>query len=468
MRKYLTEHISIAPLAVFRALFGFIMLVSTIRFAAMGWIRELYLRPDFFFTYYGFDWVSPLGPVGMYGLFFLVGLSALGIMLGYRYRIASVLFFLSFTYIELIDKTNYLNHYYFVSIISFLLMFVPAHRAFSLDVWRKPALKVDQVPAWMVNIFKLQLAIVYFFAGAAKLNPDWLLNAMPMKIWLPANTHLPLIGWLFDYDITAYLFSWAGALYDLTIAFFLMYKPTRVFAYVSVIIFHMLTYLLFQIGMFPFIMILSTLIFFSAEFHEKLIGYAKNVAQRLQALFSVKHSTTISRDQRQSRLTLKRSTNYIIGAILGLHFLFQILLPLRFTLYPDNLFWNEEGYRFSWRVMLMEKAGHAVFQVQNPETGKSWEVQNYKHLTENQEKMMSTQPDMILQFAHYLEEQYQQQGIEDVKITVDARVTLNGRRSRPMIDPNVDLTKKERGFAHKNWILPYPDNHQSWFSDDTK
>jgi len=37
-----------------------------------------------------------------------------------------------------------------------------------------------------------------------------------------------------------------------------------------------------------------------------------------------------------------------------------------------------------------------------------------------------------------------------------------------MIDPNVDLTKKERGFAHKNWILPYPNNHQSWFSDDTK
>lgn len=465
IKKYLTAQTSIAPLAVFRVLFGFIMLVSTIRFAANGWIYDLYVRPDFFFTYLGFDWVAPLDEVGMYILFAVMGLAALCIMLGYYYRVAIVLFFLTFTYVELIDKTNYLNHYYFVSIISFLLMFVPAHRSFSLDVLRHPEWKLDEVPAWTINIFKLQLGIVYFFAGVAKLNPDWLLNAMPMKIWLPANAHVPVIGWLFNYEITAYFFSWAGALYDLTIVFFLLYKPTRKLAYASVIVFHMLTYFLFQIGMFPFIMILSTLIFFSAEFHESLIDSTEKFWRSIRPDF-------IKQTERQDQpvishtknLSIQRSASNITAIILVLHFLLQILLPLRFVLYPGNVFWTEQGYRFSWRVMLMEKAGYTVFQVRNPQTDKSWEVSNWDYLTENQEKMMSTQPDMILQFAHYLEHLYQQQGIGDVKITAESRVTLNGRRSRLMVNPNVDLTEVKRSFIHKDWILPYTGTEKSWFS----
>ncbi|MDZ7683319.1 MAG: HTTM domain-containing protein [Fodinibius sp.] len=459
-----------APLAVFRALFGFIMLVSTIRFAAMGWIYELYIRPDFFFTYYGFDWVAPLGEMRHVCRFFRDGTGRPADNAGLAitgWELSS--FSCTFSYVELLDKTNYLNHYYFVSIISFLLMLVPAHRSFSLDVLRRPELKVDKVPAWMINIFKLQLGIVYFYAGAAKLNPDWLLNAMPMKIWLPAKTHLPIIGWLFEYNITAYLFSWAGAFYDLTIAFFLLYRPTRIFAYISVIVFHMMTYFLFQIGMFPFIMILSTLIFFSAEFHEALIQKVQTVWRWLVGSFSQKNKSPISSHKSDETNSLQLSTKAsgIFTAILGVHFLLQLLVPLRFALYPGNLFWTEQGYRFSWRVMLMEKAGYAAFNVHNPQTGRSWEVANWEHLTENQEKMMATQPDMILQYAHYLEDHYQEQGIADVEITVQSRVTLNGRRSRPMIDPNVDLTTKERGFAHKNWILPYPETSKSWFDTNT-
>lgn len=457
VKKHLSSQVSIAPLAVFRFLFGFIMLISMIRFAANGWIYKLYIKPDYYFTFYGFDWVVPLGDPGMYLLFLGMGLAALSIMLGYYYRLGIIFFFLAFTYVELIDKTNYLNHYYFVSIISFLLMFVPANRSFSIDVLRKPSLHVDKVPAWTINIFKLQLGLVYFFAGAAKLNPDWLFNAMPMRIWLPANADLPILGWLLEYTSTAYLFSWAGALYDLTIAFFLLWKPTRVYAYTTVVIFHLMTYALFQIGMFPFIMILSTLIFFPANFHQKVID----------SILKLKHLLPFQGGQRsaskQTEWDLSKRGSTIIGSILVLHFILQFLLPLRFALYPGNLFWTEQGYRFSWRVMLMEKAGHVTFTVTNPDNNQQWQVQNYKYLTPNQEKMMSTQPDMILQFAHYLEQQYKQQGIDDVKITAESYVTLNGRRSQPMINPNADLTEKERGFSHKDWILSFNEHQQNWF-----
>jgi hypothetical protein len=281
------------------------------------------------------------------------------------------------------------------------------------------------------------LAIVYFYAGAAKLNPDWLFEAMPLKIWLPANAHLPLIGPLLEQPLTAYFFSWAGAAYDLTIVFFLINRITRPWAYLAVVVFHLSTALLFQIGMFPYIMILATLIFFPAEFHQRWLEKAIPAFNQVSKVRRYEHPTS-----------------WIIGSVLVLHFSIQLLLPLRSHLYPGDLFWTEEGYRFSWRVMLMEKAGYAIFHVKDPVSDREWEVQNWRYLTKNQEKMMATQPDMILQFAHYLEQVYQKQGYQDLEIRAECYVTLNGKRSRLLVDPDLDLTQVKDGFDHKDWVLP--------------
>ena len=68
---------------------------------------------------------------------------------------------------------------------------------------------------------------------------------------------------------------------------------------------------------------------------------------------------------------------------------------------------------------------------------------------------MSTQPDMILQFAHFLEEKLIQQGIADPEVRAEVYVNLNGRGSRLFLDPKIDLTLINDGFQHKNWVLPY-------------
>jgi len=452
IQQFVTGERAIAPLAVFRVLFGFIMFVSIVRFSAYGWIYDQYINPEYFFTYYGFDWVQPLGATGMYIVFGVMTLAALGIMLGWYYRIAASLFFLLFTYVELIDKTNYLNHYYFVSLVSFLLILVPAHRYFSVDVLRKPALRSEVTPAWSINIFKLQLGIVYFFAGVAKLNYDWLFKAMPLKLWLPANAHLPVIGELLQYPETAYLFSWAGAFYDLTVVFFLLHKRTRLPAYIAVIVFHMVTWWFFQIGMFPFIMILSTLIYFSRSFHQNLINTITTTWKKIfgnRGLFDFSANNSGQKSFSESPILSKG-----IPIFLGAYIIIQLLLPFRYLLYPGNLFWNEEGYRFSWRVMLMEKAGYTTFTVHDKNSDRSWMVANWEYLTPVQEKMMATQPDMILQFAHFLEEEYKKKGLKNMKITASSRVTLNGRLGKSLVDPNIDLTQQERGWSHKDWILP--------------
>ena len=128
LNKVSYAYTSIYALVFFRILFGLMMFFSTLRFIFNGWVTDLYIAPKYHFTYYGFDWVQPAGASGMYLLFGLLIILSVFITAGLFYRLSAIAFFCIFTYIELIDKTNYLNHYYFISLVSFLLIFLPANR----------------------------------------------------------------------------------------------------------------------------------------------------------------------------------------------------------------------------------------------------------------------------------------------------------------------------------------------------
>lgn len=441
--NYFNKHTDARPLVVFRILFGLMMFASMIRFWANGWIDKLYIKPTFFFSYYGFEWVKPVGNY-TYLIFVICALASLFIAFGYKYRFAIILFFLSFTYIELMDKTNYLNHYYFVSVLSFLLIFLPANVQFSVDAFLRKK-EYNLIPRWTIDSVKLLLGIVYFYAGLTKLNSDWLFRAMPLKIWLPSKYDLPIIGNnLMQQDWFHYVMSWGGALYDLIIPFLLIYRKTRPFAFILVIFFHVFTRVLFPIGMFPYIMIVSSLIFFDANFHKKIMYWLGNMLRinhlRLLQIKEYNFSSYYGK---------------IITGIILIFFSIQLALPWRYFLYPGELFWTEEGYRYSWRVMLMEKAGYANFKIVDEKTGNYFYVKNEDFLTPYQEKQMSFQPDFILEYAHYLGDHFSRQGHQNIQVFVESYVALNGRMSRPYINPKIDLYREKESFYHKNWIFPF-------------
>lgn len=420
-------------MVTFRVLFGLLMFVSVIRFWSNGWIESQFIDPSFHFKYFGFYWVPELNAEATYLLFAIMAVSSLGIAFGAAYRVSAVLFFLSFSWVELLDATYYLNHYYFVSLVALIMVFLPAHRAHSLDVFLGLVNSRSKIPALGLNLIKFQLGLVYFMAGVAKLNADWLLEAMPLAIWLPAQSHLPVIGGLMTYTESAYIFSWAGALYDLLIPFVLLSSRFRWIGYGAVIIFHLLTWWFFQIGMFPFIMIGATLVFFSSDLHERIHRFVR-----------WKYNPSENRVSRVKPISMSVMSAFVI---------FQLIFPFRHVFYPGNMYWTEEGYRFGWRVMLMEKAGHAQFRVRDTAGSEIW-VDNGDFLNPVQEKMLSTQSDFMLQFADHLKEYYTDQGVEVEKVTADVFVTLNGRSSRRFIDPEVDLASLDDSWTHKSWILP--------------
>ncbi|RTY95364.1 HTTM domain-containing protein [Flavobacterium sp. GT3R68] len=446
IKKYLNKYSEASTLAFFRLAFGFMMVLSLIRFVSYGWIEKFYIQPPFHFTYYGFEWVKPLGNY-TYLMFFISGLASLFVAIGYKYKLSIITFFLSFTYIEFMDKTTYLNHYYFITVVSFIMIFLPANAYFSIDAYRNPKKAFQKIPSWSIDILKLLLGVVYFYAGLAKLNSDWLFEAMPLKIWLPNNSNLPIIGSLLNENWVHYAFCWTGMIYDLSIPFLLLYKRTRLFAFVLVVVFHLLTKILFPIGVFPYIMIVSSLLFFDAEFHKKCLQIVLKLFNFSIAVFDN------GKEKIQNFNWIYKTTIAFLTCFIAL----QLLLPFRYLLYPGELFWTEEGFRFSWRVMLMEKAGYTQFIVTDSETKENTMVDNSLFLTAFQEKQMSFQPDFILEYAHFLHDYYQKQGIHDPEVRVQSYVALNGRLSKLYIDPKINLAKENETFNHKTWILPFND-----------
>ena len=447
IKNYLKSYVSSSTLAFFRIGFGLLMSYSLIRFWLKGWIEELYIIPSFHFSYYGFEWIKPIGEY-TYIIFIVCLLSSILITIGYKYRLSIIMFFLSFTYIELMDKTTYLNHYYFISILSFLLIFLPANAYFSVDNLTSKK-SFDKIPKWTIDVIKTLVVLIYFYAGLAKLNSDWLLEAMPLKIWLTSKYDLPIIGEiLLQKNWVHYAMSWGGMIYDLTIPFLLLYHRTRIIAFFLVVSFHVFTLVLFPIGMFPHIMIFSSMIFFSSKFHSKFL-------ESLRYLIITSHKSFYNYSSKQIEYYKIKNQKYVV-TILSLFLILQLTIPFRYNLYPGELFWHEQGYRFSWRVMLIEKVGYTNFKIKDPESGSSFIVDPSKYLTPFQVKQMSFQPDFILEFAHYLGKEF---STEDKKIEVyaDSFVALNGRSSQRFIDPNVDLYREKESFKNKTWVLPLKD-----------
>jgi hypothetical protein len=434
--------VDIASVAVFRILFGALMLVATLRFFAHGWIAEYFLTPKHFFPYFGLDWIRPWPGIGMYLHFAVMGACAAAVMVGWYYRVAIVLFGLLFSYAHLIDRTNYLNHYYLVMCLSGLMAFLPLNRWASLDTLRQPSLRSNWVPAWVLWALRGQIAVVYFFGGVAKLKSDWLIEAEPLRTWLMANTDFPVMGALFQYGVTAHVMSIAGAVFDLTIVPLLLWPRSRWFAYGAVVFFHLVTARLFQLGMFPWIMVASSLLFLPSDW-----------PRRVMAVFDGRRNVGAIHE---SPLRLTMPSHSIVVMALSVYFAFQVLMPLRHWLYPGDVYWTEQGFRFSWNVMLMEKNGSADFHVTEPSTGKHWDVSSTQYLTRYQAKMMASQPDMIVDFAQLVARDFAQRGVRDPLVTVDAFASLNGRRMARLVDPTVDLAQQRDGLLPKSWILPSP------------
>jgi vitamin K-dependent gamma-carboxylase len=450
LRSRLSRPVSSGSLGALRALFGLVMLYSLTRFSWSGWIEELWLKPRFFFQYEFAPWARVYGPQQVYAQVALAWVGALGVTLGLYWRWSMGLLLFNFIYLQLIDLTNYLNHYYFVACLGLVLLTTPAGASLSLDALRSPHTARAHVPAWCVWLPRFQLGVVYTFAALAKAQTDWLLHAQPLSIWLGARLETPLLGDLFGAHLAsplvALLFSWAGLIYDATITWLLLWRRSRPLAYLAVIGFHGATWLLFDIGVFPLVMTLCTTIFFEPDWPQRL-------ASRLTARPPAPPAALAPAPPPApvSRLTC---------AALGVWVVFHVVFPMRAWALGGDPLWDEVGMRYSWRVMVREKMGSVTYRARRLSDGRVWEVSPLRYLEPRQLSEMSGQPDMIAQLARHIRSDFLARGLGDVEVFADVWVSLNGRPPAPLVSPVVDLSRlSERvGVRPSEWLTSRPDS----------
>tara|TARA_Y100000114_G_scaffold9570_1_gene7557 strand:+ start:11791 stop:13173 length:1383 start_codon:yes stop_codon:yes gene_type:complete len=434
-KEKLFEPVDNAFLLLFRVLFGGIMFWEVTRYFRYGWIYRYWIEPYFNFSYAPFNF-KPLPEDYMFILWLILGLLALFIAIGFLYRVSAGLFFLLFTYTYLLEQARYLNHFYLVVLISFLLIFLPAHKGFSVDslIWKK--LRNRTAPLWTLWLLRFIIAVPYFFGGVAKLNPDWL-QGYPLAMWLDPD--FPILGTYFEEQWMVLFISYSGLLLDLLIVPFLLWKKSRWPAFILITAFHLMNSQLFSIGIFPWFMIGATTIFFAPDWPRKLFVRLK-----------LARPAAVETDHVMPGVRKRKLVLWALAVFVTL----QLVLPFRHWFIPGNVHWTEGGHRYAWHMKLRSKSGETNFILENKANGERILVDLRGYLKEWQIDDMEGKPYMIWEFAQFLKQEYALMDM-DVMVFAQATASLNGRKPQLIIDPTVDLANVKRpwwGWAW--WYLP--------------
>jgi vitamin K-dependent gamma-carboxylase len=433
LNRWLFQHIDNSALIIFRVFFGLLIALESFGAIVTGWVRQTLIEPEFTFSFIGFEWLQPLPGMWMYAYFGIMGLFGIGVMLGYKYRISIIVFTVLWAGVYFMQKSSYNNHYYLLVLLNVFMCVLPANKYFSLDVRQNPSLLKQSMPRWCSLIIIVQMTIVYTYASIAKIYPDWL-DATVMEMLMQSKKEYYVIGDLLQQKWLHHMLAYGGILFDLLIIPLLLWKPTRKWAFISAILFHLFNSIVFQIGIFPYMSLALCVFFFPTKAIQKTFFKNKPFYDEAEEVIP----------------------NYkpLLIAVFGFYFMVQIGLPLRHWFIKDDVLWTEEAHRLSWRMMLRSKYGIAHYTIIDKETNEKTRVKLDDYLTKKQIGIASSKPDVIWQLAQRLKQKFETDG-NAVEIYVDCRISVNGKPLKLLIDPKIDLASvKWDAFNHNDWILP--------------
>jgi len=302
-------------------------------------------------------------------------------------------------------------------------------------------------------LLRAQIGIPFFYGGIAKLNSDWMYGGEPMRTWLHPLTRMPG-GQIFAAEWVVYGFVIGGLLLDLLVVPLILWRRTRLIAFIAAVLFNLINAVIFDIGIFPWLMLGALLIFFPPNllrrFARAFMSPGEEFSDAEPSQGPVRPNAIAEEGSYGSLFTSQK----LVAGFLMAYLVFQLLFPLRHYLYPGNVSWTEEGHNFAWHMKLRTKVGEAVFTVTHPRSGQTWIINPRDYLESHQLMKVITKPDLLLIFGHYLADEKKREGYDEVEVRARAMVSLNGRAPQLLIDPNVDLAKQQVSLLPAPWIVP--------------
>jgi len=418
--KLLFRPIDAAILIYFRIVAGILLAQELVNQLLIGKFDD-YVFPKFHLSYMFFEWIKPWPYWGMAVHYSVTIFAALAVAFNYRYRLFSIILFLGYTSLFLMEASFYINHIYLYCLLSFWMIFLP------LDKNKISA------PAWTLYLILFHMSLAYFFGGVAKLNSDWLMGS-PMDIFLAKRHALPL-GFIYAKDWAPYAFSYGGLFFDLLIVPLMIFRPTRKFGLTISILFHLSNVMMFGLATFPWFSLLLTTMFFDPSWPRKIPIFRRFMPWNIER-------------------AKEFEPNQLIGTMILFYIVIHAAIPFRHVFYPGNPDWTEEGHQFSWRMMLREKQGNLHYFVMSKDRKKYSSVPLAEFISQRQLSNVIGKPDLILNLAHQIRDHYQDEWKKPVEVYGSSVVSLNGRPKIEMIEPGTDLASEPRTIRPYQWIRP--------------
>lgn len=465
MNNILFRKVNASTLSYFRIVLGFLAL-----YIFLDWriyVIDYLATSKYFLSYDGFHWVKPMSPELLNILFYVLIGCAIMLIIGLYYRVFSVLVFLGYTYLFLLDRGHYNNHYYLYSMLFFFLTIVDANKLYSIDRLIKKDTD-NTVFYWQVLLIKIQLIIVYFYGGIAKINLDWFMG-FPLRFWLYDNSvdYAEWFGLFLRTKFAAIFYSYSGLIFDLSMGFLLFYKRTRRIAILPVIFFHVSNHFFWNIGSFPWVMLLSTMIFFEPDTVDKLIKNIKTLNYKKIVTFIENLSFKKIRDfflkpllskktkKETVKLKLPRRTKMrLVQGFLVIWFVFQLLFPLRRFAYSNYASWSGQGHLFAWRMMLLDTVDAFRIRVEIPDDNVVFYVDVLEYVNQRQFAKIRREPMQLLAFVKFIQKELKEKGgVENPVIKLEVWKSVNERTPQLLNDTTLNYALVEyQPLKSASWI----------------
>lgn len=446
--SFLNAPVDNASITFFRIAIGLVLVWHVWEHFATGKIATDFATPGFHYTWDGFEWVKPLPVGGMKVVFIVMGVAAVGITIGFQYRLSALVCCGLFTYQFLIDKAYYLNHYYLTCLLTLLLVFIPAHRSLSLDALTHPSIRSNVAPRWALWLIRFQIAIPYVYGGIAKFDPDWIRGRPAALFLLRRQDHLGFLAPYASDQWFVWLIAYGGLVFDLLIVPLLLWRRTRVPAFMLACVFHTTNSIVFDIGYFPWFMLLATTIYFEPDWPRRLIRSLVRFSGLQRGAPKQDHTPVA-----QLPLGVPSRRQQWGAVLLGLYVAIQLLVPFRHHFHPGRAVWSEEGNQFCWHMILSHKECLITCYVTDKMTRRTELLDIRQFLNNRQLIRIGTYPRMLQQFAHYLRERIKASEHRDVEVRFLDLISFNGRKPQPLVEPMVDLAAEPFLRKHPPWIV---------------
>jgi hypothetical protein len=275
---------STSTIAVVRIVFGFVATLWTLSQAPT------------LLTFYGPDGVVPAVPgLGsgawsllsvstsapvVIGLWAVTLVGAVGVMIGFRTRLATVLLFVGVMSFERRDPHILNAGDQLLRMMAFYLIFSPAGDALSLDRWRRAPDAFWEFPLrapWVLRLMQIQLSVIYFATVWAKVGGERWRDGTAVSYVLRIEDYLrfPTPRFLADSVVLVELLTYGTLLLELALAVLVWNRTLRPWVLALGVSLHLSIAYSIMVGFFTLLMLTMYLTFLPPEKADELVRSAR-------------------------------------------------------------------------------------------------------------------------------------------------------------------------------------------------